>query len=163
MKKTLSGMGLVLVLSILGFVQTAAAFEQSAGRNRASNEPQRSHAADSYRSGSREDHTRREVRFQRAAHYERHLPAGYRTLRIANRILYYLNGIFYQSTPYGYEVVNAPMGSIVRELPFGYQRILYRGTVYYVYNNTYYVQEPMGYSVVTPPPQGVMFPAQGGW
>lgn len=166
MKKTLSCIGLVLVLSVFGLTQTAAAFEQGSRENRVSRESQRSHGEHSPRErsgvGFREDHGRQEVRFQRPVHYERRLPAGYRTLKIANRILYYLNGLFYQSTPYGYQVVTAPMGAIVRELPFGCYQILYGGTIYYVYNNTYYVQQPMGYSIVTPP-QGVMIPAQTGW
>ena len=162
MKKTLRGIGLILILSILGFVQTAAAFEQGSRESRQSHrEPSPGGA---FKQGFREDHNRREVRFQQPVHYERRLPEGYRTLKIANRILYVLNGIFYQSTPYGYEVVTAPRGAIVRELPPGYYQIFYGGTTYYVVNNTYYVQGPMGYSIVTPPPvQMVMFPAQTGW
>ena len=90
------------------------------------------------------------------------MPEGYHTMKIANIIRYYLNGIFYQSTPYGYQVVTAPTGMMVSELPPGYYQIFYGGTPYYVFNNTYYVQGPMGYNIVTPP-QGTMFPAQTGW
>ena len=167
MKKTLSCIGLVLVLSIFGFVQTASAFGQGTKENRASREPRQSHEERSPKGGFRpeyrEDHNRQEVRLQRPAHYERRLPNGYHALNLANMILYYLNGIFYQSTPYGYEVVTAPMGAIVRELPPGYYQILYGGTAYYVYNNTYYIQGPMGYSIVTPPFPVMMSPAQRGW
>ena len=83
-------------------------------------------------------------------------------MKIANMLLYYLNGIFYQSTPYGYQMVTAPTGVMVSALPSGYYQIFYGGTTYYVANNTYYVQGPMGYNVVTPP-QGIMFPVQTGW
>jgi hypothetical protein len=166
MKKTLTCMGLVLVMGIFAFTQTATAFEQGSRGNRVAREARPSHEEPSPRGGSREEfrenHGRQEVHYQQPAHYEHRLPAGYRTLRIANMILYYLNGMFYQSTPYGYQVVNAPMGSIVGTLPPGYYQVLYGGTLYYVYNNTYYVQGPMGYNVVTPP-QGVMFPIQTGW
>ena len=166
MKKILSCMGLVLALSVFGFSQSAAAFEPRARENKVSRESQRSQEEHSPRgeskSGFREDHGRQEVRFQQPVHYERRLPAGYRTMRIADRILYYLNGIFYQSTPYGYQVVNAPMGTMTGQLPPGVYQISYGGITYYVYNNTYYVRGPLGYSIVTPP-QAVMFPGQTGW
>ena len=163
MKKILGSIGLVLVLSIFGFTQTAVAFERDAREGHASKELRQSPPRGGSGAGFREDHSRQEVRFQKPVHYERHLPAGYRTLKIANRVLYYLNGIFYQSTPYGYEVVTAPMGAILRELPHGYYQILYGGTAYYVYNNTYYIRGAMGYNIVTPPPQVVMFPFRAGW
>ncbi len=166
MKKTLSCIGLAIVLSISGSIQTAAAFEQGSRENRAPKETQRSHVGqasrEESRSGFRREQGHQEVRFQRPAHYERRLPAGYRTMKIANMLLYYLNGIFYQSTPYGYQMVTAPTGVMVSALPSGYYQIFYGGTTYYVANNTYYVQGPMGYNVVTPP-QGIMFPVQTGW
>ena len=167
MKKTLSCVGLVLVLTVFGFVQTAAAFERGPKENRGAGGPQQSHgehsSGEKSKPGFREDRGRQEVRFQQPAHhYERRLPAGYHTLKIANMILYYLNGIFYQSTPYGYQVVTAPMDAIVRDLPPGYYQILYGGTTYFVYNNVCYLRGPMGYTMVTPP-QGVMFPVQTGW
>ncbi len=168
MKKTLSCIGLFLVLSVFGSVRTAAAFGQSAWEYRTSRVPEQSHEERSpkgeSRSGSRENLGHREVRFQRPIHhYEHRLPAGYRTLRIANRILYCLNGIYYQWTPYGYEMVTAPVGAIVRELPPGYSPIFYGGTTYYVYNNAYYVQGPLGYNLVTPPSQMVLYSTRTGW
>lgn len=165
-RKTLSCIGLIFVLSILGSIQTATAFERNARESHVSREPRQSEEHSSQGksgSGLRESPGRREVRSHRPARYEHRLPTGYRTLKTANRILYYLNGIFYQPTSYGYEIVNAPMGAIIGELPPGYYQILYGGTTYYVYNNTYYVQAPVGYSVVTPPSPRVMFPAQTGW
>ena len=167
MKKTLRSIGLVLILGFFGFVHSAAAFEQGARENRDSRKPQPSqeehYPRGESRLGFREGQNHREICFQQPIHYEHHLPTGYRTLKLANRILYYLNGLFYQPTPYGYAVVTAPVGAIVRELPPGYYQIFYGGTPYYVYNNTYYVQGPMGYHIVTPPSQMVLFPAQVGW
>jgi hypothetical protein len=168
MKKILSWIGLALVLSVFGSVRTAAAFGQSAWEYRTSRVPEQSHEERSprgeSRSGFRENLGHREVRFQRPAHhYERQLPVGCRTLRIANRILYCLNGIYYQWTPYGYEVVTAPVGAIVRELPPGYCQIFYGGTLYYVYNNAYYVRGPLGYNLVTPPSQIVLCPTRTVW
>ena len=166
MKKILGCMSLVLVLSIFGFTQTAAAFQQGSRENRGSREPQQTYGKQSPKGSSgaefRKNPSRQEVHFQQPAHYERRLPAGYRTLKIANMILYYLNGIFYRSTPYGYETVTAPMGATVGALPPGYYQMLYGGTTYYVYNNIYYVRRPVGYSIVTPP-QGVMMPVQTIW
>ena len=166
MKKTLSCMSLVLALSIFGFTQTVAAFEQGPRENRISRDPQQSHGEHSSREeskpGFKEDRDRQEVRFQPPVHYVRRLPANHRTMKIANMILHYLNGIFYQSTPYGYQVVTPPIGTIVGELPPGYYQIFYGGITYYVYNNTYYVRGPVGYNIVTPP-QGIMFPVQTGW
>ena len=168
MKKIFGCIGLVLVLSVFGSIQTAAAFDRGAKDNRITREPQNSHGERSPRGGSdsgfREERDHREIRNQPPAHhYERRLPAGYRTLKLANMILYYLNGMFYQSTPFGYEVVNAPMGAVVGQLPPGYYQIFYNGTMYYVYNNTYYVQGPMGYNIVPPPSQAVMLPVRAGW
>ena len=160
MKKILSCIGLMLVLSVFGSARTAAAFGQSAWEYRTSRVQEPSHEERS----PRENAGHREVRFQGPAHhYERRLPAGYRTLRIANRILYCLNGIYYQWTPYGYEVVTAPVGVIVRELPPGYGQIFYGGTTYYVYGNAYYVRGPLGYNFVTPPSQVVLCPARTVW
>ena len=166
MKKTLSCIGLVLVLNIFVSVQTAAAFGQGPHENRASKKPQQSQGEPSPKGSSplgfREEPRHQEVRFQQPTRYEHRLPAGYRTLKIAERILYYLNGIFYQPTPYGYQVVTAPMGARVGALPPGYYQVMYGGIPYYVCNNTYYVQGPMGYSIVTPP-QGIMPPVPTGW
>ncbi len=168
MKNTFGCIGLVLVLSVFGSIQTAAAAERGARENRVTSDPQYSHEERSFKEGSksgfREGRGRQEARFQPPVHhYERRLPAGYRTLKLANMILYYLNGMFYQSTPFGYEVVNAPMGAVVVQLPPGYYQIFYDGTMYYVYNNTYYVQGPMGYNIVPPPSQAVMLPVRAGW
>jgi len=165
-KKTPICVSLIIVLSIFGSTQTAAAFERNAQERHAAKEPRKSYEEHlSQREagpGLKKDPSRRDVHAQRPPRYEHHLPEGFRTLRIANRVLYYLNGIFYQLTPYGYAMVNAPLGAVVGELPPGYYQILYRGTIYYVYNNTYYAQVPMGYSVVTPPPM-IMLPTQVGW
>jgi len=159
-------MGLVLALSIFGSTQTVAAFDQGSRENRNARAPQQSHEERSSgrvsKSGFKEDHGRQEVHFQPPVHYERRLPAGYRTMKIANTLLYYLNGVFYQSTPYGYQMITAPRGGIIGELPPGYYQILYGGSTYYVYNNTCYVRGPMGYNIVTPP-QGMAFPVQTGW
>ena len=104
MKKKLSRMGIVLALSVFVFVQTAAAFEKKPKESRVSRTPQQSHEEHSSRGGSkpglREYQGHQELRFQEKAHYERRLPEGYHTMKIANIIRYYLNGIFYQSTPY---------------------------------------------------------------
>lgn len=45
------------------------------------------------------------------------LPVGYRTIWIADRWYYFYNGIYYQSAPYGYVVVNPPPVVVVREYP----------------------------------------------
>lgn len=153
MKKTFVRIGLVLVLSLGVFIQNATAFESRKHEDRNSARPQL----------SRGEQKRHDVRSHHHPRYERHLPAGYRTLRMANRVLYYLNGIFYQSTPYGYQVITAPMGTVVRELPYGCYQVWQGGTVYYVFNNTYYTRGPMGYRVVMPPARGIMFPVQARW
>jgi hypothetical protein len=45
------------------------------------------------------------------------LPIGNRTVWIADREYYYYDGIYYQSAPYGYVVVNPPPVTVVREYP----------------------------------------------
>jgi len=83
------------------------------------------------------------------------LPHGYRTLRLAESLYYYLGGFYYQETPSGYVVVPGPRGAIITSLPGPSRTIVYDNTDYYYYNNTYYVKQPTGYTVVTPPPSVV--------
>lgn len=45
------------------------------------------------------------------------LPIGYRTVWIADREFYYFNGIYYQSVPSGYIVVNPPPAAVIQEYP----------------------------------------------
>lgn len=167
MKKAISCIGFALVLSIFGLIQTASAEERGARREPPQKGIRQSREARSPKKESRlelrKDHNRQEVRFNRPAHYYKHrLPAGYRALKIRNAIFYYLNGIYYQWTPYGYQAVNAPLGAVIGQLPPGYYQIWYGGNIYYVHNNTYYVRQPVGYTVVTPP-QGIILPAQVHW
>jgi hypothetical protein len=167
MKKLSKTIGLIIVVSVLGFTQTAFAFDQTDRDGRGPKEMRPSHARLAFkevRSENRANHNPREIHFQSPVrHYEPSLPTGYRTLKIANRIFYYLSGIFYQSTPYGYKVVTAPRGVVLTELPMGCIRVIHEGIIYYVHNNVYYVQGPLGYSIVTPPPQVVMVPSPMGW
>ncbi|MBU9888994.1 MAG: hypothetical protein KTQ49_03890 [Candidatus Omnitrophica bacterium] len=97
----------------------------------------------------------RDYNFRRPFHYYHSLPRGYLTLKIANEVFYYLDGMYYRYTPAGYVVVTAPRGAMVPVLPPYYRQIPYEGKTYVYYNSTYYVQEPAGYTVVTPPPQVV--------
>ena len=124
MNKTLSCIGLVLVLSVFGFTQTATAFEQTARGGHAPGELRPSHEQPPLRGGARtsfrEDHNRPEAHFQRNVPFEHRLPEGYRTLKIANMILYYLDGIFYQPTPYGYVVVTPPPQAVMFPVQTGW-------------------------------------------
>ena len=85
-------------------------------------------------------------------YYHRELPRGYLSLRVADRLFYYLEGTYYQSTPSGYVIVSAPRGAMIKTLPERHKVIVYDNTDYYYYNSAYYVKEPTGYTVVTPPP-----------
>ncbi len=88
-------------------------------------------------------------------YYYRDLPPGYRALRVADMLYYYLEGIYYQSTPSGYVIVPAPRGAVITAIPERHKVIVYENTDYYYYNSTYYVKQPSGYTVVTPPPSVV--------
>ncbi|MFA5160294.1 MAG: DUF6515 family protein [Candidatus Omnitrophota bacterium] len=83
------------------------------------------------------------------------LPPGYQPLWIADMLYYYLGGVYYQETPSGYVVVQAPRGAVIPALPGPYKTIVYDNTDYYYYNSTYYIKQPTGYTVVTPPPSVV--------
>lgn len=145
MKKTLLALLAALILNV--FIVSGAAFAAP----RAS--------GDRHSPAARHDPV--EMRGPRNTYYHgpnryyHSLPPGYLTLRMADMVLYYLSGTYYQYTPSGYVVVSAPMGAVIRELPPYYKRIPYGTNTYYYYNNTYYVQESAGYTVVTPPPQVV--------
>ena len=84
-----------------------------------------------------------------------YLPAGYVTIRLADVMYYYCDGVYYTHTPSGYVVVSAPVGATVTGLPDGYRTLVYDHATYYIYDRAYYVKDPGGYVVVTPPPSAV--------
>ncbi len=68
---------------------------------------------------------------------------------------YYQHGHFYRRGPYGYFLVNAPIGAVVWSLAFGFDTIWIGGSAYYHYGGTYYQRAPAGYVVVAPPASAV--------
>ena len=80
------------------------------------------------------------------------LPPDYAPIYVDNTPYYYDQGVYYESNPSGYVVVNPPLGAIVPNLPPGAQAVAAGSTVYYYAGGAFYLPQPQGYMVVTPPP-----------
>jgi hypothetical protein len=111
----------------------------------------------------RETHDRRHFDFdddrRRAFHWYGYrpgmiietLPAAYVPIYVSGVPYYYDQGVYYESGPSGYVVVNPPLGAVAPELPPGAEPIVVGSTVYYYANGAFYFPEADGYHVVTPP------------
>ncbi|MFQ5329059.1 MAG: DUF6515 family protein [Thermodesulfobacteriota bacterium] len=75
----------------------------------------------------------------------------HRRVRVRGIDHYYQHGYFYRRGPYGYFLVNAPIGAVVWSLGFGFDTIWVGGSSYYYYGGAYYQRVPAGYVVVAPP------------
>ncbi len=78
-------------------------------------------------------------------------PRGYVEVSSGQERYYYHRGTFYRPGRYGYQVVHAPRGCVVRELPSRYSRVYVGSSLYYRYDNVYYQNCSEGYVVVDPP------------
>jgi hypothetical protein len=101
------------------------------------------------RQAEHDRHYRRMV-FNRHDHHRRIKHRGHN--------YYYQHGYYYRSGPYGYFLVNAPIGAVVWSLAFGFDTIWFGGSPYYYYGNAYYQRVPAGYVVVERPVSAVAVP-----
>jgi Family of unknown function (DUF6515)/Bacterial SH3 domain len=88
-------------------------------------------------------------RHYRRMHFNRH--DHHRRIKHRGHNYYYQHGYFYRGGPYGYFLVNAPIGAVVWSLGFGFDTIWIGGSAYYHYGGTYYQRAPAGYVVVEQP------------
>ena len=88
-------------------------------------------------------------RHYRRMHFNRH--DHHRRIKHRGQNYYYQHGYFYRGGPYGYFLVNAPIGAVVWSLGFGFDTIWIGGSAYYHYGGTYYQRAPAGYVVVEQP------------
>ena len=79
------------------------------------------------------------------------LPHGYAEVSAGRDRYYYHRGTFYRPGNYGYQVIRAPRGCVVRELPPRYSRVYFGSSLFYRYDNVYYQSCTDGYVVVDPP------------
>jgi hypothetical protein len=70
---------------------------------------------------------------------------------IANQQYYYDDGVYYEPSSGGYDVVSAPIGAIVSSLPDGYETVAVGDDNYYYYGGTFYIDSDQGYQVVAAP------------
>ncbi|MFH1799761.1 MAG: DUF6515 family protein [Candidatus Omnitrophota bacterium] len=133
MKKMLSVLGIVLVMTVSGWTPSAEAVERGTpGRN--PDDTRRSHITSVHR----------------PVYYVRRLPAGYRKLKAANVVYYHRNGVFFRSTLFGYQWVRAPLGVAFRTLTAPL-RVSVGKITYFVCNDTYFIRKPAGYFVASSP------------
>lgn len=67
------------------------------------------------------------------------LPFGYSPLYVGSSLYYYNSGSFYRRYDNNnYEVVDPPMGAVLKELPRGAERVTVNGEDFYELNGTYY-------------------------
>jgi hypothetical protein len=83
------------------------------------------------------------------------LPDGYRRFRIHDHDYYYFEGVYYDSGPSGYVVVDAPVDADIPELPPGTETVVANGMIYYYVDGVFYVQQADGSYVVVAAPMGV--------
>jgi hypothetical protein len=90
--------------------------------------------------------------FQTSLSIVAQLPFGAIAVSMGNRHYHYYDGLYYEPSSYGYNVVPAPVGIIVPQLPYGYTSVVVGGHPYYRYQNVFYM--PLGsngYEVVQEP------------
>ncbi|QTV05313.1 DUF6515 family protein [Faecalibacter bovis] len=66
------------------------------------------------------------------------LPAGFISINLGSRPLYFYEGIYYEKYINDYRVIEPPMGAIVYALPYGYEKIDYYGEYLYEYAGVLY-------------------------
>ena len=79
------------------------------------------------------------------------LPADCVTVWAGGAPYYYSEGIYYEPTPYGYETVVPPVGTVVTTLPPNSAKVIVGDNVYYYANGAFYVEQGANFVVVTPP------------
>lgn len=102
----------------------------------------------------------------RPGHVVRALPPGYRSLQIGGGLFFEHGGIYFQTGPGGYVVVERPVpqvvvappsvGSFVLALPVGCVSVSLGGAVYYRHGDIFYRPAPGGYVVVDRPPEVIV-------
>jgi hypothetical protein len=75
---------------------------------------------------------------------------------LANQSYYYDDGVYYEPTSGGYDVVAAPIGATVSSLPPGYETIMVDSSYYYYYGGTFYINTGQSYQVVQAPPGAIV-------
>jgi hypothetical protein len=78
----------------------------------------------------------------------RHLPDGYRTIKVIDRHYYYHDNTYYRKCRGGYEIVSTPR---VRHLPRHSRKIIINRSTYYIYDDVYYRFQDDYYVVCKPP------------
>tara|TARA_R110002074_G_scaffold215713_5_gene385531 strand:- start:1081 stop:1629 length:549 start_codon:yes stop_codon:yes gene_type:complete len=82
------------------------------------------------------------------------LPVGFISFIVGSTRYYHYEGIYYTYLAGidEYEVVNAPIGSLIKDLPNDIEVVVYKGKVYYEYHNVLYkkveMQDGDAYEVV---------------
>ncbi|MCB1693462.1 MAG: hypothetical protein KDI19_11905 [Pseudomonadales bacterium] len=123
MKRPLNLLGVVLVSGALALTSVGASADRgNHDRGRDDRHSNRYH---------RDYHAGQRVHVLPSRHY-------YRTV-VRGRPYYYYSGVFYEPQPYGYIVVNAPIGARVQTLPSGYVSFGIGGHRYFYVNTTYYL------------------------
>ncbi len=87
--------------------------------------------------------------------WQRSLPPSHNVIMFRGARYHYWGGRFYRPGPFGYFVVNPPIGVIVTVLPPVYKTVIIGGVSYYYADDTYYTDSVGGYVVVPPPAQNV--------
>jgi Family of unknown function (DUF6515) len=92
--------------------------------------------------------------YHRGMRVER-LPDGYHRFHFHDHDYFYFEGVFYDSGPSGYVVIDPPIDADIPDVPPGAETVQVNGTVYYYADGTFYVQQADGSYVVAAAPIGV--------
>jgi hypothetical protein len=84
--------------------------------------------------------------------WRRDLPPRHNIIVLRGHRYHYFSGHFWMSGPFGFYIVNPPIGVIVDVLPPQPRAVIIGGITYYYADNVYYTEASGGYVVVPPPP-----------
>lgn len=91
--------------------------------------------------------------------WRRALPPRHDVIMLRGHNYHYYGGMFWMPGPFGFFMVNPPIGMIVTVLPAPHRIVMVSGITYYYANSVYYTEAPSGYVVVPAPAGNTIMPS----
>jgi len=91
--------------------------------------------------------------------WRRALPPRHDVIMLRGHNYHYYGGMFWMPGPFGFFMVNPPIGMIVTVLPAPHRIVMVSGITYYYANSVYYTEAPSGYVVVPAPQETTIMPS----
>lgn len=91
--------------------------------------------------------------------WKKALPPKHDIIVLRGHRYHYYGGMFWMPGPFGFFMVNPPIGMVVTVLPAPHRTIIMGGITYYYTNGAYYTEAPTGYVVVPAPAEKIIVSA----